>query len=267
MINDKELYENTLDIVEENDSIFDTTSPSTNIIESVDDSPHMLSPEWHDYVMTKFLDGELIEINGERYPNCYGLRRVVELLIGEIIESKPTNLIISSDSTGNNPGRVTCIYEVTIRSHENGQLKKYGDVAEVFSINCDDLFLAYPAATAVTRAEGRCLRKLLKVRCVAAEELTRNKDVGKAVRDMIKSAPTDGSYQEEDPLSGAQIKAIETRCGLLGIDIMKFINSGEKTYAKLEDVRKKVAIKMIGLLNEYQNNSKPIPLNILKGSE
>jgi len=251
----------------EDESVFDLSTPTTNVIETASDVPDMLSPEWHDYVMTKFTDTELVEINGERYPNCYGLRRVVELLIGSIVESRPTNLIMSPDSNGNTPGRVTCMYEVVVRDHETGMLKKYGDVAEVFSLNCDDLFLAYPAATAVTRAEGRCLRKLLKVRCVAAEELTRNKDVGKAVRDMIKSAPTDGSYQEEDPLSGAQIKAIETRCGLLGIDIMKFINSGEKTYGKLEDVRKKVAIKMIGLLNEYQNNSKPIPLNILKGSE
>jgi len=248
------------------DSVFDTTIPSDNIIESATDEPHMLSPEWHDYVMTKFLDTELIEINGEKYPNCYGLRRVAELLIGEIVESKPTNLILSADSTSSNPGRVTCLYEVSIRSHETGQIKKYGDVAEVFSLNCDDLFLAYPAATAVTRAEGRCLRKLLKIRCVAAEELTRNKDVGKAVRDMIKSAPTDGSYQEDDQLSGAQIKAMETRCEALNIDLMKFINSYEdKTYVRLQDVRKKVAIKMIGLLSDYQRNEKPIPIDILKG--
>jgi hypothetical protein len=249
------------------DSVFDLNSTVEDRVEAVKnpDEPDQLSPEWHDYVMKQFQDYELVEINGEKYPNCYGLRRVVELLIGTIVESKPTNLIMSSDSNSNSPGRVTCLYEVVIRDHETGYLKKYGDVAEVFSLNCDDLFLAYPAATAVTRAEGRCLRKLLKVRCVAAEELTRNKNVGEAVRAVINSSPTDGSYQEEDPLSGAQIKAIISRCEMLDIDIMKFINAGEKTYAKLEDVRKKVAIKMIGLLNDYQNNSKPIPANILKG--
>lgn len=250
------------------ESVFETTVPTVNKIEVESNIPDQLSPEWHDYVMTQFQDYELVEINGDKYPNCYGLRRVVEQLIGFIVESKPTNLIISPDSTGSNPGRVTCVYEVTIRDHETGQLKKYGDVAEVFSINCDDLFLAYPAATAVTRAEGRCLRKLLKVRCVAAEELTRNKNVGEAVKAVIKSAPTDGSYQEQDPISGAQIKAVESRCGILGIDIIKFINSYEdgKSYNKLEDVRKKTAITMIGLLNEYQNNKQPIPSNILKGT-
>lgn len=251
-----------------NESVFDVTVPTTNKIERDSNEPDQLSPEWHDYVMSQFQEYELVEINGEKYPNCYGLRRVVESLIGTIVESRPTNLIISPDATGNSPGRVTCTYEVTVRDHDSGQLKKYGDVAEVFSLNCDDLFLAYPAATAVTRAEGRCLRKLLKVRCVAAEELTRNKNVGEAVKAVIKSTPTDGSYQEQDPISGAQIKAVESRCNILGIDVMSFINNYEdgKKYNKLEDVRKRTAITMIGLLNEYQNNKQPIPSNILKGT-
>ena len=249
------------------DNIFDLGVPSVNKIEVADDSPDQLSPEWHDYVMGQFQDYELVEINGEKYPNCYGLRRVVELLIGDIVESKPTNLIISPDSNGSTPGRVTCIYEVTIRDHNTGSLKKYGDVAEVFSLNCDDLFLAYPAATAVTRAEGRCLRKLLKVRCVAAEELTRNKNVGEAVRAVIKTTPTDGSYQSSsgDPITGAQIRAIQSRCNTLKIDVSKFINNMEnkKKYAKIEDINKADASDMIKLLNSYQNNSEPIPIDIV----
>jgi hypothetical protein len=59
---------------------------------------------------------------------------------------------------------------------------------------------------------------------------------------------------------------METRCEALNIDLMKFINSYEdKTYVRLQDVRKKVAIKMIGLLSDYQRNEKPIPIDILKG--
>jgi hypothetical protein len=251
---------------EQDESIFDT-SPSTNKIEvAEEEGPSQLSPEWHDYVMTKFTSSELIEINGDKYPNCYGLRRVVELLIGKIIDSRPVNMIISPDSTSNNPGRVTVVYEIVVRSHETGETIRYGDIAEVFSINTDDLFMAYPGATAATRAEGRCLRKLLKVRCVAAEELTRNKDVGKAVRDMIKTSPTNGSYQEEDPISGAQTTLLTNKCKEMNIDVLKFINIGEKTYTKLNDVSKKTAINMIKLLNDYQNNSKPIPANILIGA-
>jgi hypothetical protein len=255
-------------MIEENnvESIFDFTTPTQNVIEGAEEGPDILSAEWHDYAMGKFLDSELVEINGDKYPSCYGLRRVAELLIGTIIESKPIQVFMSSDSTTNSPGRVTIVYQVVFRSHEDGSIRTIGDVAEVFSLNCDDLFLAYPAATACTRAEGRCLRKALKLRCVAAEEITRNKDVAKAVRQVTNSAPTDGSYREEDPISGAQTNLLTNKCKEMNIDVLKFINIGEKTYAKLNDVSKKTAINMIKLLNDYQNNSKPIPANILIGA-
>ena len=248
------------------DSIFDFTTPTQNVVERAEEGPDIVSAEWHDYAMEKFLDSELVEINGDKYPNCYGLRRVAELLIGTIIESKPVQVFMSPDSTTNSPGRVTIVYQVVFRSHEDGSIRTIGDIAEVFSLNCDDLFLAYPAATACTRAEGRCLRKALKLRCVAAEEITRNKDVAKAVRQVTNSAPTDGSYRDEDPISGAQTNLLTNKCKEMNIDVLKFINIGEKTYAKLNDVSKKTAINMIKLLNDYQNNSKPIPANILIGA-
>lgn len=253
-------------MIEQDDSVFDTNTV-VDVVEGVadPDTPSQFSPEWNDYVMSKFLSDELIEINGDKYPNCYGLRRVTEELIGDIVESKPVNIIVSDDANGTNPGRVICQYEVTVLLN-NGNLKTVGDVAEVFSLNCDDLFLAYPAATAVTRAEGRCLRKILKLKCVAAEEITRNKDVAKAVQQVIKSSPTDGNYKEEDPISAAQINLLVNKCKEMSIDMMKYINIGEKKYTKIEEVSKRTAINMIKLLNEYQNNSKQIPVEIRKGA-
>ena len=87
------------------DSIFDLTAPTQNVIERAEEGPDILSAEWHDYAMGKFLDSELVEINGDKYPNCYGLRRVAELLIGTIIESKPIQVFMSPDSTTNTPGQ------------------------------------------------------------------------------------------------------------------------------------------------------------------
>ena len=51
----------------------------------------------------------------------------------------------------------------------------------------------------------------------------------------------------------------------MSIDVLKFINLGEKQYSRLDEVSKKTAINMIKLLNDYQNNSKTIPHEILGG--
>ena len=252
----------------EEDSVFNFSPDDIgvrDVIEPESDAPSMLSPEWSDYVMSKFSPDELVEIKGERYPTCYGLRRVTEELVGEIVESKPINLIVSPDSTFNNPGRVTCHYEVIVRSYATGRHKVVGDVAEVFALNCDDMFLAYPAATAVTRAEGRCLRKILKLKCVAAEEITRNKDVAKAVQNAITVSPaTDGEYDAEGKITDKQIGFIESKCDQLGIDVMKFINSGENKYSNIQEVTKKIASKMITLMQDYQNGKKKIPEGLKK---
>lgn len=256
------------DVDFENDNLFEHAvvggiSRETDVIEAAVEGPDILSPEWHDYAMSQFLDSELVEINGEKYPNAYGLRRVTEKLLGTIVSSKPVQTFMSSDSTTNNPGRVTVVYEIALRVHETGEIKVVGDMAEVFSLNCDDMFLAYPAATACTRAEGRCLRKALKLRCVAAEEVTRNKDVTKAVQAVVQSKPTDGSFNESDSISAAQIGLIDVKCKQLNIDLMKFINLGEKEYAKIEEVSKKTGSVMIQLLGEYQNNTKKVPDSIV----
>jgi hypothetical protein len=259
---------NAEDIDFENGDLFESAivngvNKTRDVIEAVTEGPDPLSPEWHDYVMSQFLDSELVEINGEKYPNAYGLRRVAEKLLGTIIATKPVQTFMSADSTTNSPGRVTVVYEVAIRLYETGDVKVVGDIAEVFSLNCDDMFLAYPAATACTRAEGRCLRKALKLRCVAAEEITRNKDVTKAVQAAIQSKPTDGSYNEADPISSAQIGLLDVKCKQMNIDLLKFINIGEKTYNKIEEVSKKTGSVMIQLLGEYQNNTKKVPDSIV----
>lgn len=219
--------------------------------------PEYGSEDWHDYVMSKFHDSEMYNGN----PLTVGLRRVAEQLLGDILVSRPTTIIASDDPDG--PGRATVGFEVVIDWMNSGQLRTYGDVADCWHGNSDDLFCAHPAATASTKAEGRCLRKALKIRCVAAEEIPRNKDVVAIVRQSIASKPTTGQWSEEDPISVPQINFIDGKCRQLDISVVDFINSGEKTYKSIEDISKKTASKMLGMLNEYQNKSKPTPAKIV----
>ena len=166
-------------------------------------------------------------------------------------------MLASDDPNG--PGRATIGFEVVFDWMNSGQIRTYGDVADVWHGNTDDLFCAHPAATAATKAESRCLRKALKIRCVAAEEIARHKDVAAIVRQSIKVQPSDGDWTEEDPITTPQLNFIDGKCKQLNVDVLKFINQGEKSYKSITDVTKMTASKMLKLLNEYQNGSKEMP--------
>lgn len=206
--------------------------------------PERTSVEWNDYVMGFFTDQELIDGN----PLVAGLRRVAELLIGEIVSSKPTQIHFQEDPMS--PiGRVTVMYEVIFK---NGDKEKvYADVADVWKGNTDDMFAVHAPATASTKAEARALRKALQIRAVAAEELT-SKDVHKYLSD---TEPT----QHSTRIDKNQVTLIDTQCKKMDIDVIKFINSGEDEYDSIYSVPKDKAVKMIKSLNNKKNSGKIEP--------
>ena len=220
--------------------------------------PSYGSPEWNDYVMDKFDRRELIDGN----PICAGLRRVAEELLGDIVSSRPSQVFPATDSNG--PGRATVVFEVVFNWMNSGALRTFADVADVWHGNTDDLFCAHPVATASTRAEGRALRKALKVKCLAAEELTRKKDVEAVVKQTIKIEPsTSGEWEGADLISTPQLNFIDGKCKQLDINVIKFINSGEKQYPSINEVSKKTASQMLYTLNTYQVKTKNIPSDIV----
>jgi len=238
-------------------SIKDEIDKEENMTEEEMTMPAYGSEGWNEYVMGKFEDKELFDGN----PTCAGLRRVVDDVLGTIVSSRPTQVFPATDSNG--PGRATVVFEVVIDWMDSGQYRTFADVADVWHGNTDDLFCAHPVATASTRAEGRALRKALKVKCLAAEELTRKKDIESIVRQTVQT-PTDGEWNEEDNISVPQTNFIDLKCKQLDISVISFINCGTESYDSIQEVSKKTASKMLGLLNEYQTKSKEIP-NDIKG--
>ena len=198
--------------------------------------------------MSLFQKNELVEGN----PICAGLRRVAELLLGDVIESGPEQVFPATDALG--PGRATVLYKVAFNWMNSGEIRIWKDVADVWHGNTDDLFCAHPVATAATRAEGRALRKALKVRCLAAEEL--------AKKDIVEIVQQSVTVTDDSRISLQQIQFIDTKCSQLDIDILKFINIGENTYSSINDVTKDCAKMMVKHLNSYQNSNKEIPNNI-----
>lgn len=241
--------------------LFDVDSITEDVLipeeETDSDIPSYGSEDWSDYVMSHFQRNELIDKN----PICAGLRRVSELLLGDVIESGPDQVFPATD--GNGPGRATVVYKVVFNWMNSGELRVFKEVADVWHGNTDDLFCAHPVATASTRAEGRALRKALKVRCLAAEELAR-KDIVSIVQQSVKKGnPTDGEWDEDAIVSSSQINFIDNKCRQLDINVMKFVNSGEGDYESIETVEKTKAAAMLGVLNKYQTKQKVIPENIL----
>ena len=139
---------------------------------------------------------------------------------------------------------------------------RFSEVADCWEGNTDDMFCAYAIATASTRAEGRALRKALRIRAVAAEEMTK-KDTAKIVRELsAKKEVSDGGYDDSSRMSDAQYNFIDVKCRQLNIN-------GEalfKTVFNVDNKRKiskKVASDIIDSLNEYQRDKTTIPEPIL----
>jgi hypothetical protein len=245
MMSEQTLFE---EVFEDESSLTEVTESELISQDPEDDTPTYGSPEWSDYVMSHFQKNELVEGN----PICAGLRRVAELLLGDVIESGPEQVFPATDALG--PGRATVLYKVTFNWMNSGELRVWKDVADVWHGNTDDLFCAHPVATAATRAEGRALRKALKVRCLAAEEL--------AKKDIVEIVQQSVTVTDDSRISLQQIQFIDTKCSQLDIDILKFINIGENTYSSINDVTKDCAKMMVKHLNSYQNSNKEIPNNI-----
>jgi len=218
----------------------------------VEEAPSMLSPEWNEHVLSLFDESELIDGN----PLVAGLRRVSELVLGPIVFSGPTQVFpVQRDD---HHGRATVVFTVEFQSG-----MRYSEVADVWEGNTDDMFCAYAVATASTRAEGRALRKALKIKGVAAEEIT-SKNTAELVRKASRAASgasQDGDFNEEARMSDAQYNFIDVKCRQLDVNgetLFKQIFSVDSN----RKVSKKVASDIIDQLNEYQRDKTSIPESI-----
>lgn len=214
--------------------------------------PAITDVGWHDYVMGLFSEDELFEGR----PNCAGLRRVAEMVIGQIICSRPTQVFPPSDDK--TVGRSTVVWEVTF---SNGQV--FSDVADCWEGNTDDTFCAFATATAATRAEGRALRKALRIKTVAAEEMT-TKNTASVVR-QSKTSSSDGEYDESQRMTDPQANFIDVKAKQLNVSVPKMFKEvfSLSTHRKITKQQASAAIEQ---LNSYQNNG-GIPSEILSYEE
>lgn len=203
---------------------------------------------WSDYVMSLLAEDEKIN----NHPNVAGLRRVFRNLMGKIVDSKPVQVWHNSQNNA------TVLYQIVYIDKDNVQCV-IGDVADVSEDNTDTLFMLHPSATASTRAEARCLRKGLLLKCVAAEELAsknivdefRNKNAN-----VVKTLPpTNGESNENEGVTDAQKQFFNVLCGKNGIDPKKYCPNIDK-------ISKSEASVIINELTLYNKGDKIVPENI-----
>lgn len=219
-------------------------SPATVPVElkPEDKIPSMIDSDWSDYVLKQFEEDEMIDGN----PTVDGLRRVAKKLLGDIIES--TCNVISSPTPANDFSSTVehiVIIEWT-RDTQTPGYRRFKEVADVNLLNCDPEFRRFASSTASTRAEARALRKALMLkRVVAAEEIT-------------EIAPETEDGKKSDKITKAQMNFLVLICKRNNINIMNYINMGTNKFDRLEDVPYNLAIKMSGVLSEYQRKPEKI---------
>ena len=247
----EEAVDTILSGVEEDESLSAMVPPSETEQVEMNLMPHFGSAGWSEYVMRQFEDDELIN----EAPKCDGCRRVVELLIGPIVTCGLSH--VTAPSTLNN-GTATIGVRVNVKvtneSHPLcGTLISGEDIADVNKANCDAPYHKHASATAATRAEGRVLRKLLRLNNIqTAEELSQRAD----------DVDADLDWQVDEPISDAQISAIDMVCKRLDVDVMGFVSSGKKIYEDIHSVNKTTAQSMLKELNKLQRKKKEAPQGV-----
>ena len=120
----------------------------------------------------------------------------------------------------------------------------------------------FNTATAATRAEGRALRKALRIKTVSAEEMTK-KNTASIVKSIsqTKRVETEGEYDDSYRMSDAQANFIDAKCSQLNLNVSEFFNEVFDLNVKRK-IDKRQASDAIKKLNEYQQDKKLIPDSI-----
>ena len=228
---------------------------NTNIeeksVEKDNIKPSIHSIEWTDYVLSLLSEDEKISGN----PTTDGLRRIFELALDCRVISSTSQVVQSPEP--NNEKRATVVHSITFvlkdmcvdRAHLN-TITTDG-AADVYYGNCDKIYRNHPVAVAETRAEGRALRRALRLRkVVAAEEIAKD----------IEDNPDSHNINK---ISNNQLNFIDVLCKRLDINALKMIEKIGHDTKNVYNIEHSDAVNLIKTLSSYQQNISLISEDIL----
>lgn len=199
------------------------------------------SPEWSNYVMGLFQPDELMD----GYPKVNGLRRVANLVLGDIIFSGPVNTLISHGEVKS----IVVNYEIHVEWKLNipvgfgnlgftPQVRKFGALADCQE-NSSTMFGRHPAATADSKSESRALRKALALNVIAAEEV------------LTGAADEMPSTKGAAKITSALRSVIVAKCSSLKINLIEILSDrGYKP--NIEDLTMEEGRDLFTYINSFQ---------------
>jgi hypothetical protein len=207
--------------------------------------------EWTDYVLSLLSEDEKIKGN----PTTDGLRRIFEVVLKcRLISS--TSKVIQSPSPENEK-RATVVHSLSYilkaddPDHNNLNMCSVDGSADVYWGNCDKVYRNHPVAVAETRAEGRALRRALRLRkVVAAEEMASE----------IDDHP-DGNTVNK--ITNNQINFMDVISQRLNININKLLELNKIDNKDIYALSHDKAVDIIRLLSKYQANPSELPSDVL----
>ena len=198
--------------------------------------------EWTDHVLALLSDDEKISGN----PTTDGLRRIFEIAMNCRVLASVSDVVQTPEP--NNEKRATVVHSITYflnggaRDQPELNTVTINGAADVFWGNCDKVYRNYPVAVAETRAEGRALRRALKLRkVVAAEELAKD----------IEDHPDQDSVTK---ITNNQINFIDVMAKRLNINVTKLLEGNELESKNIYVLSHEDAVKVIRMLSSYQQD-------------
>jgi hypothetical protein len=249
----KELQDNTTKAEEALETAIVTDTIEMTPIEetSVESTPSFSDPNWTDYVMGLFDEKELDKKS--KMPRVDGLRRIALKLCG------PYDMVVQEIPqlpSRDNGGRATAVVQLKFHSDK----RVVSDAADVYDGNTDSRFAVHAVAIAVTRAEGRALRKaLFLTRILAAEELYGPN--GKIEEDEPYVAP---QKQKEGSIQETMINSLFLMCDKQNVDLHKVAVDLGFDIASPKDLTHEQGLKVANQLSLYQRKAIEVPEQVKK---
>jgi hypothetical protein len=215
--------------------------------------PHINDLEWSDHVLALLSDDEKIDGN----PTVDGLRRIFEIALNCTVLESISNVVQVPEPANEKRATVTHTLRYVLNEDAGSpsaihlKTKAVTGSADVYYGNCDKVYRNHPVAVAETRAEGRALRRALKLRkVVAAEELASTDEDTPDAFSVTK-------------ISGNQVSFIDQMAKRLNVNVVSLLASMNIVAHNISEVSHEDAVNVIRELSKLQQNLDNIQSNLV----